>query len=472
MSGTFGGSGNNFTVPQLKNDGAQFWTKVDATTGKTTVYRRYPGPFNSAIGEKNVEIGTIEPGGKFVPTNNPALGGFNSSLKEDERKAFLSDGVQKLIKSKAEETAQKGCEASSTTATPEGCRQRTEELLKNGKATTSPDADAETVASDNLNKLNIKENPKTRNTFGDFRYPLTINDAQDVMQFVMLKYSPRGLSQDDQNFGFGDRERVGKDGGSRKIGSATLAIQGGISDLNGCDWGEDNMNLAKLEVAKIAYAAMGSAPETGAAIDSLMGRMTNVSDDIKKALRATYAGKAAGVESLLKRTDGAILNPNLELLFDKPTLRPFTFTFKMSARSKKEADQIVKIIRFFKQGMAPRRSVGNLFLLAPHTFQVHYLAKGLKEHPYIGKMKECALLSLKTDYTPENNYATLPDGYMVSYQITLEMKELEPVFNDDYESDTEQQMASFREDPEENRKLQEDFLNGTANDPLPGEIGF
>ena len=200
--------------------------------------------------------------------------------------------------------------------------------------------------------------------------------------------------------------------------------------------------------------------------------MNNVSDDMKRALKIMYGGKAAGLNSLLKRTDGAILNPNLELLFDKPTLRPFTFTFKMSARSKKEADHIVKIIRFFKQGMAPRRSVGNLFLLAPHTFQVHYLAKGLKEHPYIGKMKECALLSLKTDYTPENNYATLPDGYMVSYQITLEMKELEPVFNDDYESDTEQQFASFREDPEENKKLQEDFLNGTANDPLPGEIGF
>ena len=471
MSGTFGGSESNFTVPDLKNDGAQFWTKVDATTGKTTVYRRYPGPFNSAIGESNVEIGTIEPGKKFVPTNNPASGGFDSSLKEEERKIFLSDTVQKLVKSKAEETAQKGCEASSVDATPEGCRERTKQLLDNGKATTSPDADADTVATDTLNKLNIKENPKTRNTFGDFRYPITINDAQDVIQFVMLKYAPRDLGSGD-NFGFGARERVGIDGSSRKIGSATLAIQGGISDLNGCDWGDDNMNLAKLEAAKLAINAIDGAEDLGAGVNSLLGRMNNVSDDMKRALKIMYGGKAAGLNSLLKRTDGAILNPNLELLFDKPTLRPFTFTFKMSARSKNEADHIVKIIRFFKQGMAPRRSVGNLFLLAPHTFQVHYLAKGIKEHPYIGKMKECALLSLKTDYTPENNYATLPDGYMVSYQITLEMKELEPVFNDDYESDTEQQMASFREDPEENAKLQQDFLNGTANDPLPGEIGF
>ena len=457
---------NNVSLPGIEGQsGAEFYTIVDANTGKITVYKKQiAGNILGIAGDS--PVASIEPGGTWKPEKD-----FEAVFDKNGQKLFADDAVQKAIKNAALQTARAGCEAAPGT-TPEGCNHSMQELLKTGKTTTDPKDDAETIATDDLNKLNIKENPKTRNSFGDFRYPLTINDAQDVMQFVMLKYSPRELSQDDQNFGFGDRERVGKDGGSRKIGSATLAIQGGISDLNGCDWGEDSMNLAKLEVAKIAYAAMGSDPGAGAAIDSLMGRMTNVSDDIKTALRATYAGKAAGVESLLKRTDGAILNPNLELLFDKPTLRPFTFTFKMSARSKDEADQIVKIIRFFKQGMAPRRSVGNLFLLAPHTFQVHYLAKGLKEHPYIGKMKECALLSLKTDYTPENNYATLPDGYMVSYQITLEMKELEPVFNDDYESDTEQQFASFREDPEENAKLQQDFLNGTANDPLPGEIGF
>ena len=463
MAGTWGGEDKSFTIPALKNDKAQFWTKTDTTTGKVTVYRTYPGFLG--LPNINVEIGTVEAGKKFVPTNNPALGGFDNNLSADERKAFLSDAGQKQLKDKTEESTIQSCVgAGGNTA---GCTRTVNKLLNTGKADdTSAFDDAETVATDTLNKLNIKENPKTRNSFGDFRYPLTINDAQDVMQFVMLKYSPRGLSQDDQNFGFGDRERVGKDGGSRKIGSATLAIQGGISDLNGCDWGEDKMNLAQLEAAKLAVAGIEGADALGQATTELLGRMNNVSDDMKRALKIMYGGKAAGLNSLLKRTDGAILNPNLELLFDKPTLRPFTFTFKMSARSKDEADQIVKIIRFFKQGMAPRRSVGNLFLLAPHTFQVHYLTKGLNENPYIGKMKECALLSLKTDYTPENNYATLPDGYMVSYQITLEMKELEPVFNDDYESDTEQQFASFREDPVENAKLQEDF------NKLPGEIGF
>ena len=140
-----------------------------------------------------------------------------------------------------------------------------------------------------------------------------------------------------------------------------------------------------------------------------------------------------GVTGLFARTKGATINPNLELLFNGPTLRPFSFQFRLSARNKTEAEEIVKIIRFFKQGMAPIRTEGNLFLLAPHTFQVHFVhAPSDGEHPYIGKMKECALRVFNTDYTPENNYTTLKDGFMTSYTITMEFQELEPVYNDDY----------------------------------------
>ena len=85
--------------------------------------------------------------------------------------------------------------------------------------------------------------------------------------------------------------------------------------------------------------------------------------------------------------------------------------------------------------MAPIREPSNLFLKAPNTFQVHYLLRGdtSGEHPFIGRMKECALTSVSTNYTPENNYATYEDGLMVSYQISLTLKELEPVYNDNYQ---------------------------------------
>jgi hypothetical protein len=131
-----------------------------------------------------------------------------------------------------------------------------------------------------------------------------------------------------------------------------------------------------------------------------------------------------------------ILNPNLELLFQAPTLRPFTFQFKMSPRSADEAKEIVKIIRFFKQGMAPIREESRLFLKTPHTFKIRYLQLG-EESKFLNKFKECALLSCSIQYTPEGNYAPYEDGAMSSYQMSLQFKELEPVYNDEYANDND-----------------------------------
>jgi hypothetical protein len=162
------------------------------------------------------------------------------------------------------------------------------------------------------------------------------------------------------------------------------------------------------------------------------------SENLGKAIGTKFAENAAGVKGLLSRTAGKIINPNLELLFQKPSLRPFSFTFKMSARNADEAKEIIKIIRFFKQNMAPQKGGGsggesaNLFLKAPNTFQVHYLHRGKDEHKFIGRLKECAMTSFEVDYTPDGNYSTYEDGVMTSYTISMSLKELEPVFHEDY----------------------------------------
>ena len=47
--------------------------------------------------------------------------------------------------------------------------------------------------------------------------------------------------------------------------------------------------------------------------------------------------------------------------------------------------------------------------------------------------KECALTNLNMKYTPDGNYSTYEDGVMTAYEMTMQFKEIEPVFNDDYE---------------------------------------
>ena len=45
-------------------------------------------------------------------------------------------------------------------------------------------------------------------------------------------------------------------------------------------------------------------------------------------------------------------------------------------------------------------------------------------------------MTFDTDYTSNGQYTTLKDGYMTTYKITMRLKELEPVFFEDYDKDT------------------------------------
>ena len=274
-----------------------------------------------------------------------------------------------------------------------------------------------------------KNEAGTRDDFGaPLHYPVTRDSNQDVIKFDMLKYEPKKIS----GFGFGERDST-----RESIGTVTLPIPGGISDANACNWGDDTMGPLQLAAAGLALKALtpdGSTP-IGAALGDLKSQLVTNNTEMKQLIQGKFAATAVGADpnSLLSRTQGMILNPNLELLFQGPSLRPFAFEFKMSPRSAAEAKVITQIIRFFKQGMAPIREQSRLFLKTPHTFRIKYVQMGDNdENIYLNKFKECALLSCSVQYTPEGNYAPYEDGAMSSYQMSLQFKELEPVFNDSY----------------------------------------
>ena len=287
----------------------------------------------------------------------------------------------------------------------------------------------EVQTGDNSRPSNaIKADAKTRNSFpSNLRYPVDMAGEQDVIKFDMLKYEPKKVS----GFGFSERNSD-----RASIGSVILPIPGGISDANACDWGGDSMNPLQIAGAAVALGALGSDAVPGG-LGGALGDLKNQVVDNNQAVKGAIAGGAAAsaigsdINSLLGRTQGVILNPNLELLFQRPSLRPFSFEFKMSPRSSDEAARIVEIIRFFKQGMAPIRDESRLFLKTPHTFRIKYEQQG-KDSKFLNRFKECALLSCNVQYTPEGNYAPYEDGAMSSYAMSLQFKELEPVYNDEY----------------------------------------
>jgi hypothetical protein len=265
------------------------------------------------------------------------------------------------------------------------------------------------------------------------RYPLDMSGKQDCITFTMLEYAPKKFSSSASDFARGEAQskRAGFEG--RRGKTVTLPIQPSISDTNAVKWGAEDMNAFQGIVAAAALSTIKDGVSEGG-VAALTGGAKLIADQGGSlgALTATYfAGQAAQVQGLLTRATGGIINPNTELLFQGPDLRSFSFNFTLSAREPQEAIQIKNIIRFFKQGMSVKRADTGLFLKSPHTFEIKYLFNG-NEHPWINKIKECALVSCNVNYTPAGNYATYEDGSMTQYDISLSFSELEPVYDDDY----------------------------------------
>jgi hypothetical protein len=264
--------------------------------------------------------------------------------------------------------------------------------------------------------------------YGDVKYPEKLSlQNQDCIKFTIIEYNPRTLSVK-----LNQKRRTSIDG-KKRLGTITLPIPAGIGDRNNVNWGEDRMNILGSTAADLSMNFILGG--VGAATNSAQSSMQSVLGTDNKAIEAFAASKATelavGSQNLISRQFGASVNDNLELLFNGPSLRSFTLNFRFTPRESKESENIKKIIRFFKQAMAPKRTKSVLLLKAPHTFTISYLSKN-EDHRYLNKFKECALTDCAVSYTPDGTYMTYTDSSMTAYELSLTFQELEAVFDDDY----------------------------------------
>lgn len=305
-----------------------------------------------------------------------------------------------------------------------------------------PNQQAVTDAVNDPAPINLTiESAPIRRDYGDYYYPLKMREtSQDRMKFKMRQAEGADITTSLENQSI-RRRRTDK---GIINGSVTLPIQSGIVDRNAVDWNPGSLNSVSSLAVGASLRLMNSAnfKDLGSNVE---GIFKQVYTDLRKdasysdAMKLFLAQEAVGVQGLLSRATGAILNPNLELLFNSPALRPFTFTFRMSPRSGPEAAQVKQIIRFFKQGMSVKKAQSNVFLKAPNIFEIEYQTFDdtgtLIKHPSLNRIKECALTACDVEYTPDGTYMTYNDAQktMTSYQMTLSFTELDPIYEDDYD---------------------------------------
>ena len=294
----------------------------------------------------------------------------------------------------------------------------------------------------------FKEGTKT-GQYGNAKYPLNLSsDYQDCIKFTILEYKPslaQGKSSENGRLVTVDSAGNPTIQGAGKIslGTITLPIPAGINDSNTVGWQSNEINDLYEALGEIGQKyALGGAEAAQGAVNKATGELKGgaQSGDLQAGISGLVGKFITNNNMFQQRALGSMFNNNMELLFNSPGLRSFSFTFKLSPRNAPEAKEIMKIIRFFKQAMSVKRSKSSLLLKTPRTFAISYLSSN-KQHPYLNKFKECALTTFNVDYTPEGQYMTymssnIDERSMISYIISMTFQELEPVFDDDYGAET------------------------------------
>ena len=261
------------------------------------------------------------------------------------------------------------------------------------------------------------------------------------------------------------------------LGMVKLPMPTDISDSNNVNWGSDSMNnlsaaMTAGVVNNLAGAAIGGAVGGRFGFGALgvlggilgqqymRGNLDTKEEwqGLKKEFQNVYAGgggvllnstlsskvlSSAGVqvspESILARGYGVIPNANMELLFQSPALRSFSFNWKMTPRDEDEARVIRYIIRFFKQGMAARKMAGgagdsSLYLGTPNVYHIQYKTNQDQNMEGLNRIKTCACTGCSINYTPDGIWSAYEEGQPVSTIMALRFQELEPVYDTDYQN--------------------------------------
>ena len=308
-----------------------------------------------------------------------------------------------------------------------------------------------------------------------YTYPLDIDPLQDHLKISKFSYQrPRGS---DKVFGaFPARTQdvviqpgITKDGvveqeeitaqvnipGSSMLGNqlkgSVLLPMPKVVDTNGAEWGDSELNIIALASAAVAGKFIPEFEDVK--INNELKELTRTmrrnptksnfrsfKDSITAAVASEAAirttGQTVTADEILARTQGTVLNPNAELLFTGPVLRDFNFDFLMVARSEREGEEIRKIIRWFKTGMAPQFKDATL-LKTPNVFTLEY-KRGLGDMDVLNTVNRfnpggLALRTFAVDYAPNGYWSAYQDSQPVALKCSMNFAELRPIYQRDQE---------------------------------------
>ena len=295
----------------------------------------------------------------------------------------------------------------------------------------------------------------------------TKDGGQDYLRISQYTYVPpqRDYFQGIQSQPLGDIFKGGLQRNTnieKFLGVVKLPVPNELGMSNSVKWGATAANPIN---AAAFYAAMNTVQQgLGGNLGDAFASFGNDLASLTQSLGAGNlgAGTDAGIvlssfiakeilskvninvdpAQFITRGTGNTINPNLELLFSSPELRSFKFNYMFAPNDDKEASDVRKILRFFKQGMAPKSDQSRrLFLGSPNVFKLGYETGENEIIRGLPRYKICALTACTVDYAPGQAYQSYEDPFAGSQPVRMAMElnftELTPIFESDYRNTAE-----------------------------------
>ena len=218
---------------------------------------------------------------------------------------------------------------------------------------------------------------------------------------------------------------------TRITDSIALYLPPNVSETTSAGYSDAQTGMVGFAIASglSTMANFSNKDYEGAAKALLDGFGGILAEGAKKAVAgfAETLTETEGAAGLLNKGFGQADNPYMEVLFDKMSMRSFTYAFTFAPKNEDERNDIQKIIRLFRFHMAPELQGGQArFLTLPSEFDIHYMYQSqdgsASENDYYNKIATCVLADCAVDYTP-NGVKSFDDGSPTQIKMSLTFKE-------------------------------------------------
>ena len=329
-------------------------------------------------------------------------------------------------------------------------------------------------------------------TTSSLRYPsdALIDDRNDYVYFQFGKYIPPFSRQntDIANEFRGRNKSVQYNKYQASTQLDPIKMKVGDKDIVGIvlpmpqDLGNDiqqtwnGKQFSSLGRAAIAGAAGGDISRVGDRLTDMQGNLNAIVSSLQTQLLNKLPGVGGNLDigDITGSTQGIVLNPNAEILYDSPELREIGFTYKLVPRNEDEGNIIREIVKAFRLASLPQwggsengesfdltsndkktinagSGSGNFtdgdsreeesfnFFSQENFMRVPYLCKfsfmkGGNVNRNMQQFKPCAIRKVAINYTSDGTYATYRDGTPVATELTLNFLESKILFRSDVDA--------------------------------------